>query len=130
MYRWAPDNRTRARTEPAPSDLLKATGIRPYNEKSSDPPRMTPRPRHALPQGGGTGPEACVIGSRSVVGDEVAGLLSKRGDERRDEPTRPCLNLSKNSQPGSHHRFLPNDAPDPRATPELTGVYVLFMLGV
>ena len=27
MYRWAPGNRTRARPEPAPSDLLKATGM-------------------------------------------------------------------------------------------------------
>ena len=27
VYRWAPDNQARARTEPAPSDLLKATGM-------------------------------------------------------------------------------------------------------
>jgi hypothetical protein len=27
MYRWAPGNQTTVRPEPAPSDLLKATGI-------------------------------------------------------------------------------------------------------
>ena len=29
MYRWAPGNRTRIQTEPAPSEMLKATGILP-----------------------------------------------------------------------------------------------------
>ncbi|SHJ40633.1 hypothetical protein SAMN05444000_10878 [Shimia gijangensis] len=33
MYRWAPDNQARARTEPAPSELLKATGMQPDHEK-------------------------------------------------------------------------------------------------
>ncbi len=27
MYRWVPDNEARTKTEPAPSDLLKATGM-------------------------------------------------------------------------------------------------------
>jgi hypothetical protein len=39
MYRWAPDNEARATTEPAPSDLLKATGIEPSYEKRRSPPR-------------------------------------------------------------------------------------------
>jgi hypothetical protein len=39
MYRWAPDNEATAKTEPAPSDLLKATGILPrVYEKSRSPP--------------------------------------------------------------------------------------------
>ncbi|KPA23080.1 hypothetical protein shim_13740 [Shimia sp. SK013] len=33
MYRWAPGNQARTRTEPAPSELLKATGMQPYYEK-------------------------------------------------------------------------------------------------
>ena len=39
MYRWAPGNEARATTEPAPSDLLKATGIEPSYEKRRSPPR-------------------------------------------------------------------------------------------
>ncbi len=27
MYRWVPDNQARTQTEPAPSELLKATGM-------------------------------------------------------------------------------------------------------
>ena len=34
MYRWAPDKKTRVSTEPAPSDLLKATGIRPHTRRA------------------------------------------------------------------------------------------------
>ncbi len=34
MYRWASGNRTRIRTEPIPSELLKATGMQPSHEKS------------------------------------------------------------------------------------------------
>ena len=34
VYRWASGNRTRIRTEPIPSELLKATGMQPCHEKS------------------------------------------------------------------------------------------------
>jgi hypothetical protein len=34
MYRWAPDKWTRVRTEPAPSELLKATGMLPRHKKN------------------------------------------------------------------------------------------------
>ncbi|SEQ30287.1 hypothetical protein SAMN04488092_105207 [Thalassovita taeanensis] len=34
LYRWAPGNQARTRTEPAPSELLKATGMLPYDAKS------------------------------------------------------------------------------------------------
>lgn len=44
MYRWAPGNQARARTEPAPSELLKATGMQPYHGKGS-----TRRPRIYAP---------------------------------------------------------------------------------
>lgn len=40
FHRWAPGNRTTIRTEPAPSVLLKATGINPRHGKGST--------RHAL----------------------------------------------------------------------------------
>ena len=35
MIRWEPDNRTRIRSEPAPSDVRKATGIGPRHGKGS-----------------------------------------------------------------------------------------------
>jgi len=38
MYRWVPGNRTRARTEPAPSELLKATGMQPDTRRAEPPP--------------------------------------------------------------------------------------------
>ena len=34
MYRWGPGNRTKARTEPAPSELLKATGMQPITSRA------------------------------------------------------------------------------------------------
>ena len=34
MYRWVPGNRTRIRTEPAPSELLKATGMQPITRRA------------------------------------------------------------------------------------------------
>lgn len=34
MYRWAPDNRTTVRTEPAPSELFKATGMQPLTSNA------------------------------------------------------------------------------------------------
>ena len=34
MYRWGPGNRTKARTEPAPSALLKATGMQPITSRA------------------------------------------------------------------------------------------------
>ncbi len=38
MYRWAPGNRTTIRTEPAPSELFKATGIGPRKRERQNPP--------------------------------------------------------------------------------------------
>ena len=41
MYRWEPGNKARALTAPAPSDLLKATGMLPHvYEKSRSPPLL------------------------------------------------------------------------------------------
>ena len=34
VYRWAPDKWARTQTEPAPSELLKATGMQPYTERA------------------------------------------------------------------------------------------------
>ena len=33
VYRWVPDKRTRIRTEPAPSELLKSTGMQPNTRR-------------------------------------------------------------------------------------------------
>ncbi len=51
MYRWAPGNQTRVRTEPAPSDLLKATGMLPYHEKGRTRQGL-PNPSVCARQGG------------------------------------------------------------------------------
>ena len=51
VYRWAPGNQTRVRTEPAPSDLLKATGMLPYHEKGRTRQGL-PNPSVRAPQGG------------------------------------------------------------------------------
>ena len=49
MYRWVPGNRTRARTEPAPSELLKATGMQP-STKRAEPAMDLGRARASLEQ--------------------------------------------------------------------------------
>ncbi len=50
MYRWAPVNRTRVRTEPAPSELLKVTGMQP-NTRRAEPATTQNRRGHGDRQG-------------------------------------------------------------------------------
>ncbi len=69
-YRWAPGNRTTIRTEPAPSDLLKATGMGPVTGRAEPAGSLCGRggggcqPRVVLPAGrrsgavAGAGPSA------------------------------------------------------------------------
>ena len=52
MYRWAPGNEARATTEPAPSDLLKATGMLRFTRRA-EPATGLPKPSELTRQGVG-----------------------------------------------------------------------------
>lgn len=51
IYRWAPGKWTKIQTEPAPSDLIKATGIGPRLREGQNPPPIDIGRRGALGKG-------------------------------------------------------------------------------
>ncbi len=91
MYRWAPGNKATAMTEPAPSELLKATGILPACDEKG-------RNRQSLNRRGGSALQEV---ARNTIARVIDNLFMNCSHAPMEHPTNmPPADLSSEKQPG------------------------------